>query len=54
VILYNHSSVPFKIVRGDRIAQLIGIPFQYPSVDEVDVLGTTERGAKGFGSTGIN
>jgi dUTP pyrophosphatase len=54
VILYNHSNVPFKIVRGDRIAQLICIPIQYPRVQEVDVLGTTERGASGFGSTGTN
>jgi dUTP pyrophosphatase len=54
VILYNHSSVPFKIVRDDRIAQLICIPIQYPTVQEVNVLGNTERGAKGFGCTSTN
>jgi dUTP pyrophosphatase len=54
VILYNHSNVSFKIVHGDRIAQLLCIPIQYPAVQEVDVLGSTERGEGGFGSTDTN
>jgi dUTP pyrophosphatase len=54
VILYNHSSIPFKIIRGDRIAQIFCTPIQYPAVQEVELLGTTERGKGGFGSTGTN
>jgi dUTP pyrophosphatase len=54
VILYNHSNVSFKIVHGDHIAQIICIPIQYSTVQEVDVLGRTERGEGGLGSTGTN
>lgn len=38
---------------GDRIGQLIIMP--YPSIElvELDKLSTTERGEKGFGSTGV-
>ena len=53
VILYNHSDVPFTVSRGDRIAQLICQQICYPKLEEVKVLSITERGDRGFGSTGI-
>ena len=52
VIVYNHSDTPFVISRGDRIAQLICEKIYYPSLEEVESLHSTERGAGGFGSTG--
>lgn len=37
---------------GDRIAQAMIIPFPKIEFEEVDELGSTERGTSGFGSTG--
>ena len=53
VILINHGDTPFPIRRGDRIAQLVAAPVQRADFAEVDDLDATERGAGGFGSTGV-
>jgi dUTP pyrophosphatase len=53
VILANLGSEPFPIKRGDRIAQLVPAPVQRAVLTEVDSLDATERGAGGFGSTGV-
>jgi len=53
VILINLGQEPFTVQRGDRIAQLV---FQYvPRVAlvEVEELPPSDRGAGGFGSTGV-
>jgi dUTP pyrophosphatase len=52
VILINHGSEPFKIARGDRIAQLVVAIALRPAIIEEAELDETERGAGGFGSTG--
>ncbi|MCB2077417.1 MAG: dUTP diphosphatase, partial [Novosphingobium sp.] len=52
VIVINHGSEAFRIVRGDRIAQLVLAPVTRASWLEVDELDETERGEGGFGSTG--
>jgi len=52
VILINHSSEPFAIARGDRVAQLVLAPVVRVAWDEVDALDETDRGGGGFGSTG--
>ncbi|EGC31894.1 hypothetical protein DICPUDRAFT_39209, partial [Dictyostelium purpureum] len=54
VILFNHSDNDFKVNVGDRIAQLILERIETPEVEEVDSLDVTERGAGGFGSTGVS
>ena len=54
VVLFNHSADDFHIKHGDRIAQLIIEKISTPAVVEVDDLDATERGAGGFGSTGVN
>lgn len=51
-ILTNHSEIPFKINRGDRIFQMIIQPCPRAEIMEVDELPPSERGADGFGSTG--
>lgn len=52
VLLINHGSAPFTIESGERIAQMvIAAAPQFPIV-ETPSLDDTERGAKGFGSTG--
>jgi len=55
VILFNHTDNDFSIQVGDRIAQLIFERISTPEVKEVyyDELSQTERGAGGFGSTGV-
>ena len=54
VILFNHSDVDFAVKRGDRVAQLVLERISMAAVREVDELDSTERGAGGFGSTGVS
>lgn len=53
VILANLGSEPFEIKRGDRIAQLVPAPVQRAVFADVASLDETDRGAGGFGSTGV-
>lgn len=52
IILVNLSSEAFTIERGERIAQLVVARHEQVEWEPVEELGTTERGAGGFGSTG--
>ena len=52
VILWNISSEPQKMVRGERLAQLLILPIAAPAVREVASLEETVRGVNGFGSSG--
>ena len=52
VILWNISSQPFLLKKGERLAQLIILPIATPRPVEVKELSTTLRGEGGFGSTG--
>lgn len=52
VALHNDSEESRCIKDGERIAQLVVIPYLSVEFDEVDELDETERGAGGFGSTG--
>ncbi len=52
VILANLGDQSFDIARGDRIAQLVPAAVLRASLDEVESLDDTVRGAGGFGSTG--
>lgn len=52
VILANLGEVPFDVVRGERIAQLVPAPVQRAVFREADDLDETARGGGGFGSTG--
>lgn len=54
VIIFNHSKSTFVIKKGDRIAQLICERIVEPKLREVADLNTTERGERGFGSTGVS
>jgi dUTP pyrophosphatase len=57
VVLFNHSDNEFVITAGDRVAQLVIEKIITPEVVEVedlDALGSTARGAGGYGSTGVN
>ncbi len=52
VILANLGNEPFRVVRGERIAQLVPAVVTRATLCEVDTLDDTARGAGGFGSTG--
>ena len=54
VALHNDSEQRQRIKNGERIAQLILMPFYEIDFHEVDELDDTERGEGGFGSTGTN
>ena len=53
VCLYNTSPLPYVINHGDRIAQIIVAPVTQGNFIQVEKLSVTERGEKGFGSTGV-
>jgi dUTP pyrophosphatase len=53
VALFNLGDTPFEIKKGDRIAQLILERCETPYVREITEICETERGAGGFGSTGV-
>ena len=52
VILVNLSNTPYELKPGERVAQLVVARFTRVEWECVEVLGETERGAGGFGSTG--
>ena len=52
VILMNHSERTLRVKTGDRIAQLVVQKCSFDEPQIVDDLSKTERGIKGFGSTG--
>ncbi len=53
VILANLGEDDFPIAKGDRIAQIVVAPVTHTTMVEVTELDDTERGAGGFGSTGV-
>ncbi len=53
VILVNLSNEPFTITDGERIAQMVIARHQKVEWEPVEVLGETQRGAGGFGHTGV-
>lgn len=53
VHLFNHTAVDYEFSAGDKIAQLVIVPIAAVGrIELVDELGTTERGERGFGSSG--
>ena len=52
VLLVNLGAAAFTVRRGDRIAQLVIAPVSRVDWREVVVLGSSQRGAGGFGHTG--
>lgn len=53
VILVNLSNEDFTIENGERIAQLVIAKHERAVFEEVTSLSETDRGAGGFGSTGV-
>ena len=53
VALINWSDTAFTICPGDRIAQMVIAAYEKIEWEQVDSLDETERGAGGFGHTGV-
>ena len=53
VLLVNLSNEPFVINDGERIAQMVIARHEQGEFEEVEVLDETERGAGGYGHTGV-
>ena len=51
VMLYNHGDIPYRVQKGDRIAQAVIAPTYHGNFLISDSLSETERGEGGFGST---
>lgn len=51
--LVNHGAQPFHVEKGDRVAQLLIVPFVTGHFESAVVLAESERGEGGFGSTGV-
>ncbi len=49
--LYNFTDAPITVKRGERIVQILILPFDRVVWQETDSLGASDRG--GFGTTGI-
>ena len=52
VALFNHSPEPQSVEPGERIAQLVLVPYLTAAYEPAEDLTDTGRGAGGFGSTG--
>ena len=53
VLLVNLSQEPFVINDGERVAQMVIVRHEQVQFEEVEVLDETERGAGGYGHTGV-
>lgn len=53
VLLVNLSNEPFEVVNGERIAQMVIARHEQGELVPVEVLDETERGAGGYGHTGV-
>ena len=53
VILINLGAEPFVVEKGMKIAQLVVVPVAQAEIGEVAAVDATDRGAGGFGSTGV-
>lgn len=54
VALHNHSTEDFSVENGERVAQMVIMPYFFAEYEEVQSLDNTVRGDGGFGSTGTN
>lgn len=51
--LWNTTDRAFRVAKGDRVCQLVVMPYAPCTVVECDTLSDSERGTDGYGSTGV-
>jgi dUTP pyrophosphatase len=52
VSCWNRGTTAYRLMPGERLAQLVVVPVVQVELDVVDTFATTSRGAGGFGSSG--
>ena len=52
VAMHNHGGIPQTLLPGERIAQIVFLPYAAARFSEAERLEESERGTGGFGSTG--
>lgn len=52
VRIINLGNEPYQFRKGDKVAQMVILPYIAPEFTLVEELGETDRGNGGFGSTG--
>ena len=50
--LFHHGAEDIAIEPGERVAQMVVVPYWQPRLIPVETLSATERGEDGFGSSG--
>jgi len=53
IALINWGEEPFTVENGDRIAQMVVARYERVELEPAETLSETERGAGGFGHTGV-
>ncbi len=53
IVLVNLSDTDFTVNPGERIAQMVIAKYEQVTLEEVQQLDETERGAGGYGHTGV-
>lgn len=51
-VVYNHGDKDYAFYKGDKVTQLVILPYLVDELTEVEDLTETDRGNGGFGSTG--
>lgn len=51
IVCHNISNIPISFKKGDKIAQLLVLPFYSSKAEEVEDVSKTSREDKGFGSS---
>ncbi len=54
VSCWNRSQKPVTLARGDRMAQLVFVPVLQVKFNQVETFSDSDRGAGGFGHSGVN
>jgi len=54
IVLYNLSSKPYKIKKGQKIAQILIQKIIQPEIELIKEMSDSQRGSSGFGSSGLN
>lgn len=52
VKLYNHGKFPYKVLKGDKISQIVFLPIPSIKLRESNLISEGKRGDSGFGSSG--
>lgn len=53
VLIENRGDYAYTVQNGQRVAQMVFVPYFEPVLMSVESLDQTERGKSGFGSTGV-